>query len=48
MRTFEFTLLTVLSFVAVIGATPLEARAPAEAVYRRGLYVVQQRPVERI
>jgi hypothetical protein len=32
MRAFDFTLLAVLSYVVVIGATPLEARAPAEAV----------------
>jgi hypothetical protein len=40
MRTFNFTLLAVLSYVAVIGATPLGARAPAEAIDRRGRYVV--------
>jgi hypothetical protein len=31
MRISNFTLLAVLSYVAVIGATPLGARAPAEA-----------------
>jgi hypothetical protein len=37
MRAFNFTLLAVLGYVAVIGATPLGARSPAEAeaVYRR-------------
>ena len=35
MRAFSFTLLAVLSYVAVIGATPLAARAPAGAVDRR-------------
>jgi hypothetical protein len=40
MRAFNFTLLAVLGYVAVIGATPLGARAPAEAVDRRQLYVV--------
>ena len=42
MRTFNFTLLAVLSYVAVIGATPVGARAPAEAIERRTLpgYVV--------
>jgi hypothetical protein len=40
MRTFNFTLLAaVLGYVAVIGATPLGARAP-EAIDRRNLYVV--------
>ena len=40
MRTFKFTLLAVaavLSYVAVIGATPVGARAPAEAIERRTL-----------
>ena len=32
MHTFKFTLLAVLSYVAVIGATPL---GPAEAIDRR-------------
>lgn len=43
MRAFNFsyfTLLAVLSYVAVIGASPLGARAPAEAIDRRQLYVV--------
>ena len=40
MRAFNFTLLAVLSYVAVIGATPLGVRAPAEAVDRRQSYVV--------
>ncbi|KAF8497925.1 hypothetical protein F5888DRAFT_264353 [Russula emetica] len=42
MRAFNFTLLAVLSYVAVIGATPLGARAPDEAIDRRQLplYVV--------
>jgi hypothetical protein len=35
MRTFNFTLLAMLSYVAVIGATPLGARSPAEAIDRR-------------
>ena len=48
MRAFNFTLLAVLGYVAVIGATPLGARAPTEAVDRRqSPYVVQQRQVER-
>ena len=38
MHTFNFTLLAaVLSYVAVIGATPLGAN---EAIVRRQLYVV--------
>ena len=41
MRTFNFTLLAaVLGYVAMIGATPLGARAPAEAIDRREGYVV--------
>jgi len=43
MRTFNFTLLAaVLGYVAVIGATPLGARAPApaEAIDRREGYVI--------
>ena len=40
MRAFNFTLLAVLSYVAVIGATPLVARAPAESVGCLGWYVV--------
>ena len=32
-----FALLAVLSYVAVIGASPLGTRAPAEAVDRRQL-----------
>jgi hypothetical protein len=43
MRAFNFshfTLLAVLSYVTVIGATPLGARAPAETIDRRQLYVV--------
>ena len=39
MRTFNFTLLPVLSYVAVIAATPLGDRAPAEAIARRQGYV---------
>ena len=39
--TFNFTVLVVLSCIAVIGATPLGARAPAEAINRRILYVAQ-------
>jgi|SRR6267154_3931902 len=39
MRTFKFTLLAVLSYVAVMGATPLENRAPAVAIDRRQEYV---------
>ena len=35
MRTFKFTLLTMLSYVAVVVATPVEDRAPAEAIDRR-------------
>jgi hypothetical protein len=35
MRALSFTLLAVLSYVAVIGATPLGARASAEAIDRR-------------
>jgi hypothetical protein len=39
MRAFNLTLLAVLSYVVVIGATPLVARAPAasEAIDRRQL-----------
>jgi hypothetical protein len=42
MRAFNFTLLAMLGYVAVIGATPLGARAPAEAtgIGRRKLYVI--------
>jgi hypothetical protein len=43
--TFSFAVLTVVGCIAVIGATPLGARAPAEAnqaIDRRGLYVAQQ------
>ena len=48
MRIPSFTLLAVLSYVAMIGATPLEARAPpAEVLDPRQLYVVLQRQVER-
>jgi hypothetical protein len=39
MHSFTFTLLAVLSYVAVIGATPLGNRAPAEAINRRQKYV---------
>ena len=41
MRALNFTLLAVLSCIAVIGATPLEVRAPAGAIQvdRRYLYV---------
>jgi len=46
MRTFNFTLLAALSYVAVIGATPLGARAPAEVIDHRQLYVLQQRQVK--
>ena len=35
MLAFNFSLLAVLSYVAVIGATPLGARAPVEAIGRR-------------
>ncbi|KAI0274172.1 hypothetical protein BGY98DRAFT_83902 [Russula aff. rugulosa BPL654] len=41
MRTFNFTLFAVLSYVAVIGATSLEARAPAEAIDPRGSPICQ-------
>ena len=52
MRTVNFTLLAMLSYVAMIGATPLGDRAPAEAIDRRQTttppYVVLlQRQVER-
>jgi hypothetical protein len=48
MRIPSFTLLAVLSYVAMIGATPLEARAPpTEVLDPRQLYVVLQRQVER-
>jgi hypothetical protein len=40
MHAFNFTLLAVLSYVAVIGAAPLAARDPAEAINRRQGYVV--------
>ena len=40
MRTLNFTLLTVLSYLAVIvGAAPLGNRVPAEAIDRRREYV---------
>ena len=43
MHAFNFTLLAVLSYVAVIGAIPFAARAPAGAINRRqGGYVIQQ------
>jgi hypothetical protein len=48
MRTFNFTLLAVLSYVAMIGATPFKARAPAEVIDRHQLYVVYQWHVERV
>lgn len=35
MRAFNVTLIAVLSYVAMIGATPLSARAPAGAINRR-------------
>ncbi len=38
MRTFKFTLLAVLSYVAMIGATPLGNRASAKAIDRRQKY----------
>ena len=34
MRAFNFPLLAVLSYVAMIGAAPLEAHASAEAIER--------------
>jgi hypothetical protein len=42
MLAFNFSLLAVLSYVAMIGATPLGAGAPAEAIGRRQVpkYVV--------
>ncbi|KAF8466054.1 hypothetical protein DFH94DRAFT_347015 [Russula ochroleuca] len=39
MRTFTFNLLAVLSCIAMIGATSIENRAPAEAIDRRQLPV---------
>ncbi len=36
MRTFNFTLLAVLSYVAVIAATPLGNGAPAAIARRQG------------
>ena len=46
MRTFSFTLLAVLSCIAMIGATPIGNRAPAEAIVRRQLYVPWQQLME--
>ncbi len=41
MRTFNFTLLAaVLSYVAVIGATPLGASGPSKTMNGRAGYVV--------
>jgi hypothetical protein len=41
MRTFNFTLLAaVLSYVAVIGAIPSGAGAPAKVIDHRELYVL--------
>ena len=45
MHTFKFSLIAVLSCIAMIGAIPIENRAPAEAIVRRqcgGLYVLYQ------
>jgi hypothetical protein len=47
MRAHNLTLLAALGYVAVIGASPLGARAPAKAVDRRDPYVVLQRQMER-
>jgi hypothetical protein len=38
MHTLKFTLLAVLSYVAMIGAAPVENRDPAEAIDRREEY----------
>jgi hypothetical protein len=40
--TFSFAVLAVFSCIAVIGATPLGTRAPAEVIDRRRLYVAQK------
>ena len=40
MHTFNFTLLAVFGYVAVIGASPLGVRAPAKSFDRRDPYVV--------
>ena len=46
MHTFKFSLIAVLCCIAMIGATPVENRAPAEAIVRRqcdiGVYVPYQ------
>ncbi len=39
MLTFKFALLTVLSYVVMIGATPLRDLAPSEAIDHRQAYV---------
>jgi len=40
MRTFNFTLLAMLSCIAVIGAIPVGNNAPAEAIARRQIMYV--------
>jgi hypothetical protein len=40
MRAFNFSLIAVLSCIAMIGATPVGDNAPAEAIARRQTYVL--------
>ena len=39
MRVFNFSLIAVLSCIAMIGAIPVENNAPAQAIARREEYV---------
>jgi hypothetical protein len=39
MRIINFTLLAVLSCIAMIGATPIKGGTPAEGIARRKEYV---------
>ena len=39
MRAFNFSLIAVLSCIAMIGATPVGDRAPVEVIARRQTYV---------
>jgi hypothetical protein len=42
MRAFNFSLIAVLSCIAMIAATPIGNSAPAEAIARRQTYVPYQ------
>jgi len=47
MRAFNFTLLTLLSSVAVMAAIiPMGKRAPLKRIARRNLYVPQQQQLQ--